>query len=988
MKKEITANQLNKLGQEAIKEIKQRKSFFTTITMVFPNKRTGDFFKSFWLKNNDEVLLNIEYKTIDEILPTLIETEKRYQILKKQQMFSFVLEELSSFEEKDCLPSFIKNYLLNENKAGINQQKLYDLSSTLTSLFLEYENNQTEISDYQKEIYDRVITKAKNYNMTTLSTLFRERKGFIKKENLIFFGFSSLNNLSKTIIDEYSKEYDFSFYELILDEKVQIPYHFIKAPSMIREVEALHSQICTILHNNKDISFSDFLVIVPSINEYESTIRRVFLADDKSFPSIPFSINDKEKMESEITSALNILYNSVALNSYTRDDFMSLVTNKMIDKVRGISEEESKAFRDTILNMEVYRELDNRFDFDYAKKRLLLSLVSSINDEDENIIELKGKEYLPYSSIDMNKDSIVKFIKIIDDLKSFKETMTMVHETKITPETYKLIINEYDKWFSIKDDFGNETNGQYKKLLNSLKSFSREEIASSNISLESFVYFAKEESKIKRTNSSEYFSSGITFTSFDKDAILYSKYVFFLNAGSTSLPSKKVVSELDLRNKEEILSNAKELERKAFFLTYQNCEEFYISYINKDTKTDEELYPSTFLLDLSKKFNSMDGEKGLQIPLDETRDNSLLFTKKEITDKGYFNNLTSDSDIESIDETSGKLEYEVNVKLNVNNLRDFLLEPLSFKTKALFGYHDNKDEEIKNKFEPFKMMENKVTILSRKIAIELLKNDHRDFSKDENINYESYEGLKTKLNLQHKIPDINEPINESNFRKILKEAIDIQKEISINSNNLYEIEKLQDLPLHYEDKYNKDYNVTWVLTCKDEICHIKSNNAFIYYAYKKQGNMRDIMQLYIISLMEIASLNTNPSYEYDITLNAGKKTNKAKEIPISKSFKLSTSKAKEILNNIFYSLNDYTVNYYLPLFPSKDINNYYDLITIFLSERYFDDKDLFDIEKDLGYDQENFQAEIKERIEKVKSYILFDLDDPNKSKKKDEKEKD
>ena len=50
--------------------------------------------------------------------------------------------------------------------------------------------------------------------------------------------------------------------------------------------------------------------------------------------------------------------------------------------------------------------------------------------------------------------------------------------------------------------------------------------------------------------------------------------------------------------------NIKELQ-KAFFIQYQNAEnKFYISYVNKNLKTDEDYFPSTFVLKLFKIINS------------------------------------------------------------------------------------------------------------------------------------------------------------------------------------------------------------------------------------------------------------------------------------------------------------------------------------------------------------------------------------------------
>lgn len=984
MKNEILSSSLDELGYKLMDEIQRRNSFFSTITLVFPTKRINDWFKAFWLRNSSDLLINIRSMTLKEILPELIQNENNFQVMSRQQLFSFVLEELSNKNALSYLPKNIQDYLLEEKQRFINPQKLYDLSNTFTDLFSSYEKDDIMFDNYQKTLYENVLKRASQAYMTTLAEKFRTRNGMDPFGSLIFFGFTKIDKLEEKIIEEYAKENDFNYFGLIEDTSYKKEYHYLKAPSMEREVEALHSEICTLIKNNKNVSYSDFLVIIPSINDYETTIKKVFVSGDEKYPSIPFSINDRQKMDSEITTALHILFNTIAHGSYTRDDFISLVSNKMIAKARGIREDEAESFKECILKMEVYRTLKTRDDFDYARKRLLLSLVSSINDDGENIITLKGKDYIPYSSIDMDHEAIAKFVKVINDLESFKKTMEQ--STVIDSESYHEIINEFDKWFSIKDSLGNETNGLYQKMLKSLRCFERESLNGSEISLATFIYFAKEESRIQKSNTRDFFSSGVTFTTFDSNTIVSARYVFFLNAGSGFLPSTKKVSELDLRDHDDISDHNQVKERTAFFLSYENAEQFYISFINRDLKTDEELYPSTFLLELLARKEPIEGKDGYQMSLDETRSYDKLFTKKEFHDKGYFKNLTSDRNMDVINDHVDINDYDSINKFKVSKISDFLTEPLIYKAQVLFGKEDDKDELLQNEYEPFDFEDNKDKGIIKKIAIDLLKNHRKEFNNEkgnEQIDYSEYGELKKKLNLQHKIPDINQPINEADFKRLINKAYAIQKQITIASNNCYEIVKLEDLPLNYFDENDSTKNTHWVLTSTEEVCRYKTSNMVMYYAYKDAGNDRDLIKLYAVALMDIASIKTNTSYEYEIELNAGKSNTKE---DLKANFKLSPDKAVEILNQIYKMMNDYTENYYLPLFPAKNIKNFNDMKYCFDKEGFFKDKKLFDPSKDLGYNSETFYYDYVERKEKISNLILFKTDKSKQKKTKKTKE--
>ncbi len=981
MKKIIKSSQLNDLGYQMIDEIKKRNSFFSSMNIVVPSKRVSEWFKAFWLKNQSEMLININFRTMKEVMPMLIDDDRNFEIMSRQQLFSYILEEIHDQKSQEYLPEQIRNYLLDEHTKALNPQKAYDLAKTFTSLFMEYEDETMNITGYQKTIHDNVLIRAKSHNQTTLLDMLRNKSDMKRMENLFFFGFTSLTGLEETILDEYALEYDFSLYQLEDEKRTYVSPDLVLAPSMTREVEALHSQICKIIRDDSSVSYSDFLVIIPCMNEYATTIRRVFTSGDEKFPSIPYSINQREKVDSDITDVLNILFNTIAYESYTRDDFMSLASNKTVMAARGITEDEITAFTDSILDMEVYRKALTRDDFDYAKKRLLLSMVSSINDGKEGIIKLKDKEYLPYSSIDMNHEAIIKFVKMIDDIMSFKKTMENI--VNITHDSYVQIITEFDKWFSIKDKNGNETNGVYQKLLRALKCFDQTEKDCGCVSLEAFVYFAKEESRIEKKQSTDFFTSGITFTSFEDNLVLSAKYIFFLNAGSASLPKKISVSELDIRDREKVIRSKTETEKRTFFLLCRNAEHFQISYINRDLKTDEEKYPSGFLLELIGGDLKNLTERKQIISLDETRDYSELFTKKEFVEKDYYNNLLSDH--ESVQENDDIItkEFQNLNKFDINRIAEFLHEPLIYKTNRLFGKDDDKDEQIQNEYEPFEFDNAKSSVLVRKIVLDLLRNHPIDVSLNEEkiqIDYEQYDELKRELNLQHKIPDINKPINDEDFRNLIDRAIKVQKLISKESGNSYEILRLEDLPMHYssEDGTTEE---TWVLTCNNEICRHKSENLNSYYLCKDNPSNHDLLKLYSYALMDIASIGKNSSYVHEINLYCGIDKN-GKEL--KETFSVSSDEARDILNKIYHEMNDSNDMYYLSSPMDNDFKSFEKLKETFLDEKFFSHKMMFDPDKDLGYDKTSFKKLYAERRAKMKSLVLIsDANNDNKEESED-----
>jgi exodeoxyribonuclease V gamma subunit len=75
---------------------------------------------------------------------------------------------------------------------------------------------------------------------------------------------------------------------------------FVKAHSVLREIEILHDDILQQLATNPALNFSDFMVMVPDINDYAAAIHAVFgriSRDDSRY--IPYTIADQAALQQE-----------------------------------------------------------------------------------------------------------------------------------------------------------------------------------------------------------------------------------------------------------------------------------------------------------------------------------------------------------------------------------------------------------------------------------------------------------------------------------------------------------------------------------------------------------------------------------------------------------------------------------------------------------------------------------------------------------------
>ena len=938
MKKVITKHKLNDLGNELIQFIKQRTNLFNTIKIVVPDKLTSEWFKTYWINNESDVLMNVSFETIDEALLNIIPNDSFTKLLKIDQLRTLIIKSLSESNQTD-LPVEISKYIYDDKV--INQIKLFDLANEFAKLFYEYEKDLVTIKDWQLELYNTVLLNAKQHNLSTLSYLYHSNS-YLKENSqpLYFFGFNKFDKLEEKIIDNYSLNSD--VYLLVLEEDLNYKekFYISAAPSKLREIESVHSKICNLLLD-ENIKYSDFLVVSSNISEYEDIIPRVFKQDNEKFPNIPYVINGYKKIQSNISIALKTLIDIANKQFFTRFDFYNLISNVDVQSARGISMKEVDSWSKYLIDINVYRSTETRDDWDYAKKRILLSKVSGVNDIDNNLVELNNNEYLPFSTIEFDDDSIVRFCSVIDDLNEwlhFTRNTSFINNDNIGKFT-----KELEKWFSVKDINEYETNKQFNKLKKHLDFWCDIDLPCNKIPRNTLFYSLIECSKATVIKTGECFTKGITFSDFDPNAIISSKFVFFLNTSSSVIPISYPKSELDQRDYD--ISNIKEVET-AFNILYQNADKFYISYVNKNLKTDEDFYPSTLINKLKKRINVPTEN----ISLDETRDWKELYTKNAYVNKKYYDNLlnvSTESNVEHNEETC-----ELVKKVRLNDLSSFLEEPLKNKATYLFGREDITDEEIKDEYEPFGNDLRIKSVLVRKIAVELLIKKPRELS----LSY--FNNLRKRYNLERKLPNINDSFNKVAFESILQDCSSILQNIYAKTDLNYEVIKLNDITI--------DVNSNQVvLTCHQECCVSRQNNEITYFGIKqieKGVTLSTFMYPYVFSLAHVSTLEEQ---EYNIILDMGERH----------SFLMTPTAAKELLTKIYLHKFDYHNNYFIPLnhVSKKKNETFNDLLKSFDDNiwAYFDHAKLFDYESQLGFTFENFDNVFKTIVNNHLQLIAF-----------------
>ncbi len=924
-------------------KILNRKDIFKTLYVIVPNKNVGSSFKEYFLNNSSSVLMNVKFITFDMFLKELIRDNDK-NILSEEIYKLLIVDSLINDEITD---NKIKEYL---NKDNLDyQKKLYDLTNTFYSLFVDYEEELFTPSGYENELFRSIMHKALINGMCMKSDLLKDDISFADLGEIYFLGFLKYKPLEQKIKDKYkliNNVVEFNIGKKKEYNKMDsITNPIINAVTKDKEIEVLHSKICRIL--NDGAKYSDILVVAPNINSYEAKIKQVFEQDGINYPKIKYNILSNGDKLSDTFVVLDVLARSIRNEfTFSRYDFSLLLNTNIIKEKYMMNQFDVNDFIRIILKLNVY----NNLDFDYLKKRLILSLVSDTNDDINKVVQVDGKQYYPYKEIFLDNDNILKVVKIIESVENYINLIKNIKNVSGV-EAYQ-ILESINNLVSIDGVINKEIN----KINNYVYYYNMLGI---NMPIRTFMDFIYDLIRYKKCNNFD--TSGVTFRSFSADYITPAKYTFFIGCSSNDIPIKKVKQELDLRDN-RYLDTIIEDEINAFTLLYQNSENFYTSYVSKNLKAEEDFFISKFTKEIYNTLLDNNGEEYLKeekYGLDENRCVEELYTKREFKNKGYItNNINHDNP--KCDFKDAKLK-ENDIRLTTKDIESFLIEPFSARALKIFPRESEEQEKLNEEYEQISI-DNIVnsTIVSELAKIIIQNNLSSDDYDDERI-----EKVKEKYKLEKKIPYKTNELFDAIFKTEYDKAIKI-KDFIARYNLDGVITKLEPLTLKNED-------VLWTLECNNEFIKIVCNNSLIYAELKeikKNITIKDYMHLYALSLADIASVREDR--EYDIKL--------LKQEKFNYSYKISPSGARCILNKIYNAIEDYKDTFF---FDVADVDNeddkikgetfaeYFDSKTTNGPWTYFKSKKMFDIE-DLGYDNDLvFKEEIKKNKDKMKELIII-----------------
>ena len=779
------------------------------------------------------------------------------------------------------------------------------------------------------------------------------------------------------------------------------------APTKEREMEALHTQICHLLaekdaEGNPVNRISDILVFSPCLDDYRTAIYQAFdqtsgapqgkEAEGTSL-HIPFSIVDSPAKASLTAEALEALFAVQKDQSLNRPAFFSLIRNPVVQNTRHITDDNVEAWETWVRNTSTFRTRNSNKDGNDWKKNLRRVLASRFGT---HTIDMNGEECLPYADMmSANSTALSRFADCIDELEEWIE---LAHkERTVTPAVLDKVVSFLNKWIAMPnppEGFAGETI-IFQNVTSALENLRIQYDAGAP----SISWDCISQTLCSAAESSEYscgnlFVNGITFSKFIPNRIIPVKHLFFIGADSTSFPGTKTQNTLDLRKAVAPWpgDDSPIAKRRYAFLCQLMCtkESFHISYVNKNIVKDEDLYPSSVVNDIrnflktairksalgeGRKLSAAEAKKQAEelwpqeeIPLDETRPYSDLFTSKEFRNKSVYKNMVASAEPASgHDQRPGSIDKSPGW-VSLYQLKCFLDDPLQFRISQMMQKDDESTNPGEETFEPidFDSLEQS-SLMKSMVAAAISGNAH------------DLEALRKSLTLNGKIPDGQYgeklwKVAESRKDALLLQMQGIPDSPAENAGCWTFKDKIE-LPVIQPD------GTRWTLLGTLDWCNSEHNSITSITTSEMKGKAGNkyfrnskYTGPYVAALALIAQKDSREAETVDISIYSTKGSE-----PSKAKVRMTPEEARTMLSTIYDKAFQQKYSKAVPIdMVDETITTFHEYAQMLSNAwTYFDKRHLLDKRKDTGFDPQNdFNGELgawQEEAKKQKSLFRIEI---------------
>ncbi|GEM_PF-622529 len=733
------------------------------------------------------------------------------------------------------------------------------------------------------------------------------------------------------------------------------------APSKIREIEHLHSQICLLLQNGARLR--DILIVAPNINDYRTAINQIFAAERTQAEEIknarktglekadaalylPYTIIDGEPRESLTARALESIFRICNTKTLSRLEFFELVRNPLVQSVRGIDPDEVESWEGWLTGMNIFRDRqlprveyfngqsdENTYlyeDWNSGIKRLLLARMTDSRVEDN------GEIFQPYADIDSaDSGSLYRFVDAVESLERLCKDCNSIYIDGIRRDVLeKKFIPHLNEWIAMKDtprEMAFE-NIIYQNVMEGIEKLIHQYTAGvDRISLKCLERTILGAAETSRYTVGSLFVNGLTFMIFTATRIIPIRHCFFLGMDAAGFPGRDMINSLDLRTGDIWPGdNQNALKNRYAFLCQlmSTTESLHLSFVNKNLQKDEDFFPSSVINDLFD-FISQDGLprwKAKEIPLDETREANVLFTQRAIRNQNMYRCMIENKaniDTSRFFFDNSRLEPNLNElpeRVTLSKLKKYLNDPFQFRIGEIFQSDDDDIDPEKIVYEPIDVDNIELIDIIKNAAQLIIRKDPRYRERiDQTLNNGAVEQDKMPITeaeanerITKAIDDYMQSLKESGFRTYPIYEDLIRRKIESGAKNVAE-QMLEHQLVEADDDNAIDISLTQIIEYKEVTTtvtwHLQGNadwhvwgkeDATLAITGVSLGKASEQYARYLttfISALALIAQKNCNKATYHVQLNVC--CTKDSNL-LTREFDISTEEAVKILNTIYY----------------------------------------------------------------------------------------
>ena len=710
------------------------------------------------------------------------------------------------------------------------------------------------------------------------------------------------------------------------------------APSSLREIENLHTQVCLLL--KQDVRLDEMVVIAPDLDSYRTPIEQVFNAAprDSEF-YIPYAITDYPEKDSLVGKAIVNLLDIHQQRSISRPAFFDLVKNPVVQSTLQITDSDVAAWEKWVVNMNVYRHASED-DWSRCISQMLFSQVTDAPFASAH------ERYLPYEDIESSDSNLtLKFINCIDELgrwirfaaEGIEKTQTKSLALLKTHLAHWVALNAKEDRFAVEKKI-------WQKVQSAIDLMEFQfDAGAPLISWKIVGQLLSSACEDSHTGNTRLFSSGLTFMRFAVNRVVPARHIFFIGANAGVFPGQKKANTMDLRTQTARWpGDDTPVDKNCYTFLCQlmsAAEGFHISYVNRNLKKDEELFPSSVIRDMqffigeSACPNSA-AFKERKIPLDETRTDEELFTLRSIRNKL---NRVFVSPTENQTAQPQEMQLTLPDTVNVRDFKRFFDDPFQFQLSRKVTLPSVENDPEKELYEPVSLNNLDKSILLKDFVQSIL-----DSKK-----------IKDSTTEQEWI--IKKKIPRGVFGEVALSGINAESAIIFNLIS----ESIEGKSIAYQEKLDVtllEGAHSWTLRSKLDWHQVLADGTHLLFSVKSGSVFNtDFIKLFLDALLiAAAKQGAESTTHFELRMFSSRKEDVQKEFTIDRND--AVLRLKKIYHRCF--VENYRKCVPAKMYDERDMQTFVSyrskLAGKFGAWSYFDGKNLFDPEKFSGFSRDNF----------------------------------